>query len=95
VKIVEDGKAAGVFSPRLDTHIAVFGVLGALNWIPEWYSDKGSSSPEEIADRMAESLIFGLREGPAWTESGKDEEPLPAGRTLVARKRAAVSKGRV
>jgi TetR/AcrR family transcriptional regulator, cholesterol catabolism regulator len=95
VKIVEDGKAAGVFSPRLDTHIAVFGVLGALNWIPEWYSDKGSSSPEEIADRMAESLIFGLREGPTWAKVGKDEQPLPAGRTTATRKRAAVSRGRV
>src|ERR1700730_12401521 len=73
VKIVEDGKAAGGFSPRLDTHIAVFGVLGALNWIPEWYSDKGASSPSEIADSMAEALIFGLRDGSAWAESGQNE----------------------
>jgi TetR/AcrR family transcriptional regulator, cholesterol catabolism regulator len=94
VKIVEDGKAAGVFSPRLDTHIAVFGVLGALNWIPEWYSDKGASSPSEIADSMAEALIFGLREGPAWAESSKDEDTLPAARTAGARKRAVVGKSR-
>src|SRR6202166_645099 len=71
VKIIDDGKAAGEFSPRLDTRIAVLSVLGALNLIPEWYSDKGAASPGEIAERMAESLIFGLREGPAWAESGK------------------------
>src|ERR1700736_6274405 len=92
VRIVEDGKATGVFSPRLDTHIAVFGVLGALNWIPEWYSDKGSSSPEEIADRMAEALIFGLREGPAWAELNKDAEPLPTARTAGTPKRAVVGE---
>src|SRR6202051_486235 len=87
VKIIDDGKAAGEFSPRLDTHIAVFAVLGALNWIPEWYSDKGASSPEEIAERMAEALIFGLREGPAWAELNKEAKPLPAERTSAARKR--------
>jgi AcrR family transcriptional regulator len=94
VKIVEDGKAAGVFSPRLDTHIAVFGVLGALNWIPEWYSDKGASSPSEIADSMAEALIFGLRDGSAWAQSGQDEETLPTAQAAGARKRAVVTKGR-
>src|ERR1700688_5195242 len=36
VKIIDDGKATGAFSPRLDTHIAVLSVLGALNLIPEW-----------------------------------------------------------
>ena len=29
VKIIDDGKGAGEFSPRLDTRIAVFSVLGA------------------------------------------------------------------
>ena len=63
VKIIDDGKAAGEFSPRLDTRIAVFSVLGALNWIPEWYSDKGAQTPGEIAEKMAGALICGLREG--------------------------------
>jgi AcrR family transcriptional regulator len=94
VKIVDDGKATGVFSPRLDTRIAVFGVLGALNWIPEWYSGKGAAKPGEIAEKMAGALIFGLREGPAWGESSRDTEPLPAGRASAARKRVAAAKGR-
>src|ERR1700676_1424317 len=94
VKIVDDGKAAGVFSPLLDTRIAVFGVLGALNWIPEWYSDKGAQTPGEIAEKMAGALICGLREGSAWTGSGEEEAPLPAGRTAVARKRDAATKSR-
>jgi len=94
VKIVNDGKATGVFSPRLDTRIAVFSILGALNWIPEWYSDKGAASPGEIADKMAEALIFGLRDGREWAESRRVVEPLSDGRTTVQRKRVAASKGR-
>jgi TetR/AcrR family transcriptional regulator, cholesterol catabolism regulator len=94
VKIIDDGKAAGEFSPHLDTRIAVFSVLGALNWIPEWYSDKGAQTPGEIAEKMAGALICGLREGSAWTESRGDDAPLPAGRTAATRKRVAATKGR-
>jgi TetR/AcrR family transcriptional regulator, cholesterol catabolism regulator len=94
VKIVDDGKAAGVFSPRLDTRIAVFSVLGALNWIPEWYSDKGAQSPGEIAEKMAATLIFGLREGRGWAELGSDAQLLPAGKTAGTLKRVAATKGR-
>jgi len=94
VKIIDDGKAAGEFSPHLDTRIAVFSVLGALNWIPEWYSDKGAQTPGEIAEKMAGALICGLREGSAWTESRGDDAPLPVGRTAATRKRVAATKGR-
>jgi hypothetical protein len=93
VKIVEDGKSDGVFSPRLDTRITVFGILGALNWIPEWYSDKGPASAEEIADKLAEALIFGLRQGPAGSQSGS-AAPIRADRVLATRKRAAAAKSR-
>jgi len=65
-----------------------------LNWIPEWYSDKGAASPGEIADKMAEALIFGLRDGHAWAESRRVVEPLSEGRTAVQQKRVAASKGR-
>jgi AcrR family transcriptional regulator len=69
VKIIDAGKAAGVFSPQLDTRIAVFGILGALNWIPEWYSPEGESDAAEIAQKLAAVLIFGLRQGPAWSRA--------------------------
>jgi AcrR family transcriptional regulator len=94
VKIIDDGKSRGAFSPHLDTRIAVFGVLGALNWIPEWYSPKGGMSAGEIADRLAETLIFGLREGPAWSEATPSPEPARAAPALPARKRAAAAKKR-
>jgi AcrR family transcriptional regulator len=86
VKIIDSGKSRGVFSPRLDTRIAVFTILGALNWLPEWYSPKGSASAAEIADHLADALILGLREGPAWTRVAATEPPV--------RKPAAATKRR-
>ena len=79
VKIVDAGKAAGVFSAQLDTNIAVLGILGALNWVPEWYSPTGAASAAEIAEHMAGALIFGLRTGPAWKQTdGNPDRPPPA-----------------
>jgi AcrR family transcriptional regulator len=86
VKIIDAGKSRGVFNPQLDTRIAVFTVLGALNWVPEWYSPKGSASAAEIADKLADALIFGLCADPARTRVAGVESP--------ARKLAAAAKGR-
>ena len=91
--IVEDGKSRGEFSPQLDTTVAVFGILGALNWIPEWYSAKGASTAGEIADRLADTLIFGLREGPAWTRAASGGAAATVA-DAPARKRAPAAKKR-
>ena len=77
VKIVDQGKAKGVFSDQLDTNIAVLGILGALNWVPEWYSPTGAASAAQIAEHMAGALIFGLRTGPAWTRTNGSADRLP------------------
>ena len=64
MKIVDDGKTSGAFSPTLNTRIAVFALLGALNWTPEWYSPEGPASAREIGGWLADALIGGLRTGP-------------------------------
>ncbi len=90
VKIVDAGKAEGVFSSKLDTRIAVFGVLGALNWIPEWYSPDGPSDAAQIADQLADALVFGLRKGASWDAAmgAPVEARRPAsGKTVRARQR--------
>ncbi len=71
VKIINAGKAEGAFSAKLDTRIAVFGILGALNWIPEWYSPDGPSNAAQISDQMAAALLFGLRDGSAWKDTNE------------------------
>ena len=71
-RIVEQGKASGEFSSKLDTRVTVFGILGALNWVPEWYSSKGPMAAPEIAERLADTLILGLGNSPVWTHAATD-----------------------
>jgi AcrR family transcriptional regulator len=58
--IVEDGIASGTFAKTLDPTLTVLTILGAINWIPEWYSPQGPASPEEISERIADSLLGGI-----------------------------------
>ncbi|OLT16154.1 hypothetical protein BJF78_14765 [Pseudonocardia sp. CNS-139] len=60
-RTVRTGVEQGVFGPTLDVKVAVLGVLGALNWTPEWFSPDGPATPDAIADRIADSLLDGLR----------------------------------
>lgn len=59
-QVVKDGIAGGRFTGA-DPKLLSFAILGAVNWIPRWYSPEGPSTSEEIADRFADYLIAGLR----------------------------------
>jgi AcrR family transcriptional regulator len=59
-KIITEGIKNGEFNTSLDVRIAVFAILGALNWTPEWYSPKGPLKAEEIGEKLAETLLTGL-----------------------------------
>ena len=63
--ILADGVAEGVFNGDLDPHVAVLGILGALNWTPEWFRPDGSASVEVIAERIADTLLIGLVRSPS------------------------------
>jgi AcrR family transcriptional regulator len=60
-RVLEQGVDWGVFDPRVDPKLLSFAILGAVNWIPRWYSPEGPASSQEIADRFADYLIAGLR----------------------------------
>jgi AcrR family transcriptional regulator len=60
LSILEDGIADGSFAKPSSNRLAVFTILGALNWIPEWYSPSGRSTPEALGDAMADTLLHGL-----------------------------------
>ena len=59
-KILEEGIRSGVFGSA-DAKLLSFAILGAVNWIPRWYSPDGPASSQEIADRFADYLIAGLK----------------------------------
>lgn len=59
-KMMEDGVASGVFTQRVDSRVAVLGILGALNWTAEWYSPSGPATAEEIGGKLADSLLLGV-----------------------------------
>jgi AcrR family transcriptional regulator len=58
-QIIDDGVESGLFRPDLDRHVAVFAILGALNWVPEWFSPEGPAGAEEVGDRLADTLLLG------------------------------------
>lgn len=60
-RIIQQGIDWGVFDPRVDPKLMSFAMLGAVNWIPRWYSPDGPAGSQVIADRFAEYLIAGLR----------------------------------
>jgi TetR/AcrR family transcriptional regulator len=57
--IVRRGIAAGEFRP-VDAKLAVFAILGAINWIARWYSPHGSVHPPELGAQFADHLVRGL-----------------------------------
>lgn len=54
--LIEEGVEKGIFRP-LPSKVAVFIIMGAINWIPRWFSEKGSMSKSEIADFFADYLV--------------------------------------
>lgn len=57
--ILAEGIETGVFHVT-DAKLATLAVLGALNWIPRWYSPDGPLSAEEVGEYFANILIAGL-----------------------------------
>src|SRR5579864_6651548 len=65
-KVLEEGIRSGAFA-QADAKLLSFAILGAVNWIPRWYSPDGPATSQEIADRFADYLIAGLRRTSAGT----------------------------
>ena len=57
---IQEGIEQGIFEAQ-DVKMASYVVLGALNWIPNWYNPRGPLSKEQIGRMFAEQLVRGLR----------------------------------
>jgi TetR/AcrR family transcriptional regulator, cholesterol catabolism regulator len=60
IDIIDDGIADGVFSGEISSRDAAFAILGVLNWVPEWYSEDGPETAEELGVKLADTLLDGL-----------------------------------
>ena len=58
-RIIEHGVESGEFR-AVDSKIAVFAILGAINWIARWYRPEGSLHAPELGAEFADHLVGGL-----------------------------------
>ena len=58
--ILKAGMSRGQFR-TVDTRIALYGIFGMCNWVCQWYSPKGSITPEELAREYADMALAALR----------------------------------
>lgn len=58
-KIIDNGVKEGEFRP-VDAKLAVFAILGAINWIAWWYRPEGAVKAPELGERFADYLVGGL-----------------------------------
>jgi hypothetical protein len=56
---VRRGVVAGEFR-TVDPKLAVFAILGAINWVARWYSPDGSIHPQDLGLHYADHLLRGL-----------------------------------
>ncbi|MCS7208032.1 MAG: TetR/AcrR family transcriptional regulator [Fimbriimonadales bacterium] len=58
-RCIQEGIEQGIFEAQ-DVKMASYVVLGALNWIPNWYNPRGTLSKEQIGRMFAAQLMRGL-----------------------------------
>ncbi len=62
-KFIEEGIADGSIVD-VDPKVAEFFLMGALNWLPRWYSPEGSMSSSDLAALFIRMMFDGLRAKP-------------------------------
>jgi len=58
--LIEAGIKDGSLRPIEDPKLAIYSFMGAINWMPRWYDQKGRLSSGELAEAMTELLLGGL-----------------------------------
>jgi TetR/AcrR family transcriptional regulator len=63
-RFIEQGVDDGSIVP-VDPKVAEFFLMGALNWLPRWYSPEGPMSSADLAALFIRMMFDGLRARPA------------------------------
>jgi AcrR family transcriptional regulator len=58
-RMIDQGAREGLFR-KVDSKIATFAILGAINWIARWYRPEGALQARELGEQFAEHLVGGL-----------------------------------
>jgi TetR/AcrR family transcriptional regulator len=58
-RIIERGVRQREFR-KVDAKVAVFAILGAINWIARWYRPEGALHASELGEQYAELLVRGM-----------------------------------
>jgi AcrR family transcriptional regulator len=59
-QILLDGSNEDVFED-VDLKFAALTILSTLNWVVEWYKPGGEMTPEQIAEKLSDFILGGLR----------------------------------
>lgn len=58
--IIQNGIDEGLFNES-DLQFASLCVLSSVNWITEWYKSEGALNPRQIADKLSDFILTGLK----------------------------------
>lgn len=64
-RIVDDGVRDGILRNLPHRRISVLSIIGTLGSATEWFVPTGASTPREIADAIADDVLFGLGPTPS------------------------------
>jgi TetR/AcrR family transcriptional regulator, cholesterol catabolism regulator len=59
-RLLDDGIAEGSMRQLPHRRVSTLSIIGTLGSATEWFVPSGSSSPEEIADAIADDVLYGL-----------------------------------
>ena len=61
IKMLEKGKASGLFRPDVDSKMTMLSIFGMCNWTVRWYSPEGEHSTAELAEIYARNILEGIK----------------------------------
>jgi AcrR family transcriptional regulator len=60
-KITKEGVESGEFRPDIDSRLAMFAILGAVNWTHRWFVPGGRLTGAEVGREFADLFLQGVR----------------------------------
>lgn len=60
INIIEKGMTAGEFQ-TVDSKFMMLAILSSLNWTHNWYKPNGGLSPKEVAKKLSNLILNGLK----------------------------------